>query len=211
MLEAGLRRRSWITLKCSGRDKPLAAMLRLLGVQNSNLVLGRDGAIEIQPSHFETENLIARKRFTVHEFFVLDGNLADGAAGLPDYDIVLNSIGDPDVESASLESAQRFIARQSAPHINSPERVLWTSRDRIYELLHDVEGVVVPKAYRLDSPPQDGPSFWRCRKARDRAARPGAAGRVAFGAGNGPDRRSGGLGKGRDGPPGWPGLRDRVP
>lgn len=67
---------------------------------------------------------------------------------LPRYDVVFNSIGDPDLTAPSADAVARFLKRNDRPLINRPEPVQQTFRDKIPDLLGDIKGVYAPRAIR---------------------------------------------------------------
>lgn len=73
----------------------------------------------------------------------------DQVAQLPQYDVVFNAIGDPDVTAASRDTVRRFLETCRKPVVNPPVAVARTSRDRIPELLKDIDDVLVPATVRL--------------------------------------------------------------
>lgn len=70
---------------------------------------------------------------------------------LPDYDLVFNAIGDPDVTGPTSAPVERFLAGCAKPVFNRPEAVERTARDRLPALLAAVPGVWVPRTVRLDT------------------------------------------------------------
>jgi len=69
-------------------------------------------------------------------------------AALPPYDVVFNTIGDPDLSGPSSETVARFLKRNARPVINRPEPVQRTFRHLIPDLLGDIDGVLAPKTVR---------------------------------------------------------------
>jgi hypothetical protein len=70
---------------------------------------------------------------------------------LPAYDVVFNTIGDPDLAGPSADKVRRFLEENLRPLINLPERVQQTFRHLIPEILDGIDGVVAPKTARLDA------------------------------------------------------------
>ncbi|MDI7776663.1 hypothetical protein [Asticcacaulis sp. EMRT-3] len=68
---------------------------------------------------------------------------------LPPYDVVFNSLGDPDLTGPSAEAVAQFLARNTRPVINRPERVQQTFRHLIPALLGDITGVCAPRTVRV--------------------------------------------------------------
>ncbi len=68
---------------------------------------------------------------------------------LPDYDVVFNTIGDPDLSGASQAAVERFLGRNHRPVINRPKPIQQTYRHLIPSRLGDIDGVLAPKTVRL--------------------------------------------------------------
>lgn len=68
---------------------------------------------------------------------------------LPAYDVVFNTIGDPDLAGPSEAAVERFLARNTRPVINRPEPVRRTFRHLIPARLEDIPGVLAPKTVRV--------------------------------------------------------------
>jgi len=68
---------------------------------------------------------------------------------LPDYDVVFNTIGDPDLSGPSQAVVTRFLGRNRRPVINRPEPVQQTFRHLVSARLGDIPGVVAPLTIRL--------------------------------------------------------------
>ena len=149
-LKTGIRQKPLYTTNCTNQKKCLASILQLTGVQNSYLKLTKDLKTIVKSGHFHTKYVIDDKKFTVHNFYVLDHNLSDHANTLPAFDLILNSISNPDTEPDSLEEADKFISKQEKPFINNPRTVLSMSRDKVSRLLSGVENLVAPKTIRAE-------------------------------------------------------------
>ncbi len=147
-LRRAVRHKPLYTTNCTNQKKCLARVLQLIGVQNSHFTLTGRGQPMVSTGHFNTTHLIDNSKFTVHKFLILDNNLSSYANNLPAFDVVLNSIGNPDTEPASLEEAYKFITQQNVPFINNPRAVFSTSRDNNYRLLNGAENLIVPKTIR---------------------------------------------------------------
>jgi tetratricopeptide (TPR) repeat protein len=73
------------------------------------------------------------------------------AEALPAFDLVFNAMGDPDLAGAAVLPASRFIAGCSKPVLNLPEAVASTSREKIPALLSGIDGLLVPKVWRVSA------------------------------------------------------------
>ena len=67
----------------------------------------------------------------------------------PDYDVVFNTIGDPDLAGPSAAAVERFLARNARPVINRPEPVRQTFRHLVPARLGDIDGVLAPRTVRV--------------------------------------------------------------
>jgi tetratricopeptide (TPR) repeat protein len=76
----------------------------------------------------------------------------DQFAQLPAFDLVFNTIGDPDLAGPSREPVRRFLATCARSVLNDPDKIARTHRDLTPALLGDLEGVVTPMAVRLTGP-----------------------------------------------------------
>lgn len=63
--------------------------------------------------------------------------------------VAFNCIADPDTHGRSLGLAERVLSEVKAPILNPPERIRATTRDNIYRLFRDTEGLKVPRTVRL--------------------------------------------------------------
>jgi tetratricopeptide (TPR) repeat protein len=91
------------------------------------------------------ENLLPRATITRLKLFVEYATEHDWAA-LPDYDVVFNAVGDADLMPAG--HWQEHVHRLGQSVINTPSHVARTRRDRLYPLLEDIPGIVVPRVIR---------------------------------------------------------------
>jgi tetratricopeptide (TPR) repeat protein len=71
------------------------------------------------------------------------------ATTLPPFDLVFNAMGDADMAGAASLPASEFIADCGKPVFNRPEVVALTSREKLPALLEGIEGLFVPKAWRI--------------------------------------------------------------
>ncbi len=131
----------------------LASILRLRGIQNAYYTLGKSQnqrpTLKLSGGNFSDVHLINRRKYTIINFFIMDGNLLR-YDGIPDHDIIVNSISDPDVERESLETLTEFIkANPRVPVINNPGRVLETTRDNNHRRLGHLPGIQFPRTVRV--------------------------------------------------------------
>lgn len=69
---------------------------------------------------------------------------------IEDYDILFNQISDPDTHKKVLNKLASLINRSKKRIvcINHPKSIFETSRDNIYDKLHDIEKLIVPKTVK---------------------------------------------------------------
>jgi tetratricopeptide (TPR) repeat protein len=77
------------------------------------------------------------ERWTLHRWYLPDG-AATPDLELPDYELVIDAIGESAAAQPALEAARRFIAAQTRPSINDPQRVHATARDALAATLAGV-------------------------------------------------------------------------
>lgn len=141
-----------LTPKPVAKGAARASILRLRGVEGAFYTLGLSGngerKLKLSTGNFSTTYLLRSGTFDVWEYLVLEDNLLGDAP--PEADVVINSIADPDVEAASLETVAAFLERHpKLPVINRPEAVLETARDENWQRLKDRDGLVFPVTLRL--------------------------------------------------------------
>ncbi|MBN4046371.1 tetratricopeptide repeat protein [bacterium AH-315-P15] len=135
------------------RDAP--KILRTLGAENTvyKLSLRSNGQVKRkrQGGHFTLKYLLDRKRYNFDNYYILGDNI-DRIAPAQTYDLLLNTIADPDVELSALKSLESYIAAHPKVQvINHPSKVISTSRDGNYQTFKDREGIYFPRTERLYS------------------------------------------------------------
>lgn len=96
-----------------------------------------------------TEYLLPQKCVT-RIVCVIEYARPEELARLPDYDLVFNAIGDPDVMDRVVEPMARFMATCGKPWINTAQAVARTARHRVPDLLGGLGHVVVPRTDRVE-------------------------------------------------------------
>ncbi len=94
------------------------------------------------------ENLLPPATVTRITWFV-DYAKPGEADRLPQFDLVFNAAGDPDMAGPLLPEVAEFLVRLKKPLLNPPDRVARTQRHLLPELLGGIDGVVVPPVVRL--------------------------------------------------------------
>jgi len=131
--------------------KPLARVMTVQGIEDGCFMVqtrrNKEFKVALRGGNFSDRYLIDRDKFAITSFFILGDNILSCA--LPDFDIIVNTIADPDREPQALATLNRFLgANPGVPVINHPEPVLKTTRDNNYRRLKDTAGMLMPKTVR---------------------------------------------------------------
>ena len=150
-LTEGVRNKPYIVN--SHDTDSLPRILRLRGIQNAYYTLGMNPnkrpTLKLSGGNFSDMHLINRKKYSIINFFVLDGNMLR-YDGPPEHDLIVNSISDPDVEHQSLDTLAEYLrVNPRVPVINDPGRVLETTRDNNHRRLGQIDGIHFPKTVRI--------------------------------------------------------------
>ena len=151
VLEGGIGRKPLFSQPCLRR--PAAKILKMRGIQNAFYTLGisRNGRpnLKLRGGNYSSRYLWNSSRFTTHNLWVLNNNIMD-LPGIPEHDVLVNTIADPDIERQSLETLSRYIdQRNDRPVINHPDHVLLTTRDSNYRRINRLDGFVFGKTMRV--------------------------------------------------------------
>jgi len=103
-----------------------------------------------QSGNIPHKYLLPADRYTRLNWFIEYASEGQ-AATLPAYDVVFNIIGDPDDAGGAESPVDAFLKAYPSDVINLPAKVAATRRDRLSDLLAGVDGLVTPKAVRLDA------------------------------------------------------------
>lgn len=157
-LRQGIALKPFMVKQCKG--KSLARILRVRGVDNSRYTLGLDSKrqykIKLSGGNFSDTCLTGMNQFSTINFLICGGNILN-FQGLPEYDIIMNSIADPDAEGKALQTLSRFLmCAPIRPVINRPDKVMLTTRDGNYRRFMNAKGIVFPKTIRLPISGGDG-------------------------------------------------------
>jgi hypothetical protein len=90
-----------------------------------------------------------------HEFLIkyaIDWASEAEESRLPPFDLVFNSVGDPDVAQPLTQRLEGFARRCGRSLLNRPAAVMRTQRHRLPKLLAGLDDVLVPPCVRLESP-----------------------------------------------------------
>ncbi len=107
--------------------------------------------------------------------WVIESAQDDQTDNLPDYDLVFNAMGDPDLVGESLGPVSRFAASCEKPLLNHPTNVARTARNHLPALLEGLDNVFVPSVWRfadqadwddsvVDQPSAAGPTCGLARR-----------------------------------------------
>jgi tetratricopeptide (TPR) repeat protein len=100
-------------------------------------------------------------RWALHRWYLPDAAAERGDVELPAYELVIDAIGESVEAQPALDAAQRFIASQSKPAINDPQRVHGLARDALAATLQHVRGCAAAPSRRVgrDELPQIASGF----------------------------------------------------
>lgn len=99
--------------------------------------------------HFTTKFLVSGPTYPEHRFTIARDNILRPGA-LPDFGVMLNTIADPDVETETLVTLNKYLAMHpGTPLINYPDQVLLTTRDANYQRLQGMAGIRFPETHRV--------------------------------------------------------------
>lgn len=93
--------------------------------------------------------VVDAERWTLHRWYLPDAAAERDDFALPDYDVVIDAIGESVDAQPALAAAQRFIGAQSKPVINAPLRVRGTARDALAATLAGIAGCAVAPVRRI--------------------------------------------------------------
>ncbi len=150
-LRAGVKRNPITVSTCV--TEPRARILRLRGVQNAYYTLGqsRKGQhkLKLRGGNFSSRYFWDAADYTTISYLVLNNNLLHPNR-IPKFDVVINTIADPDVELLSLQTAAQFLEHNpTLSVINDPTRVMESTRDNNYQRLLDIDGIEMGKSIRV--------------------------------------------------------------
>lgn len=128
-------------------------MLNVLGVNDRNridVVLNK-GSLSNSDMHF-TGNLplvefLASKDIVVDKIAL--GGQKPGSIDVQRPDVIFNSICDPDSNRKTLQNLIKIIEALKSKVINDPQKILQTSRDKIYTMLKGSDQFYMPKTIKV--------------------------------------------------------------
>ncbi len=94
------------------------------------------------------EHLFPHQRNNTIEW-ILEYDADPAQPQLPAYDLVFNAMGEPDMTSRFTGQVESFLRHCAKPVLNSPDRVARTARDLSAGLFSAIDGLVVPRVWRL--------------------------------------------------------------
>ena len=98
------------------------------------------------------DHLLPERDFTRIWWFI-DHAPDPRTEALPAHDIVFNALGDPDMTEGFDARLAAFLGANSKKLLNHPACVALTRRDRLADVLSDLDGLVVPRLCRIEGAP----------------------------------------------------------
>lgn len=133
-------------------ERPCAIIMRGQNATFPQIVInaGKKYSVVMRGGHFTTKYLLARDELAQLRYTIV-GDTPVQPDKLPDHDLLINTIADPDAEAPALRSLQDFLDTGSyeKPVINHPDRVFRTTRDANYQRFRDTPGVTFPHTERF--------------------------------------------------------------
>jgi len=146
ILKKGLDVQPWYTEDAEQMSQ--GHILSLSGLGHCRFDLNTTNTIYLNGAHFNTQWLIDAKKYQRTRFYIFDKNI-EHLQQLPEHQLLVNTISDPDLEKSSLLSLSVFLEKHPELQvINHPDQVLKTTREQNYQRLKDVEGLIFPRTYR---------------------------------------------------------------
>lgn len=145
------------------------------------------------PRNIPLDFVVDTERWTLHRWYLPDDAFLRGELELPEYELVIDAIGESVDARAALEAADKFIFAQEMPALNDPARVPATARDALAATLSGVAGCAVAPVQRVPAAelrfvvggwpllvrPTDSHGGKQLERVDDAAALAAYAGRVA--------------------------------
>ncbi len=147
ILSQGIENTPWYLSGENSNNK--IPVISFAGFQNSKYDIDDHNKVKIDGGHFYSKYLIDEKKIARYRYHIVNRNIETDKT-LPDCQLYINTISDPDLEAKSLASLSRFM--QSANEINiinHPDKIMQTTRDGNYNRLHHLDGLTFPKTIRL--------------------------------------------------------------
>ena len=121
------------------RDSGIVKVLKI--TDNNTLRFVNQGTCNIY-STLETDRID-------RSLLILDTNPQQNI-NIGNVDVIFNQLSDPDSHRISITKANAVCQQVNNTYcINHPDKVINTSRERIYELLKDLPGIVIPQTIRF--------------------------------------------------------------
>lgn len=111
----------------------------------------RLGALGLYEGNTDIDHKLDQEQFSIHGLFVNPrafkhmGTLLDQAEG-----VLFNCITDPDINPLCLANLNMALKQKPRPIINHPRQVMQTRRHDVAARLQGIDGLIVPKAIRVD-------------------------------------------------------------
>ena len=112
--------------------------------------MNADISFEIGGGSYDLNALLSLDNFDVTRVFLLDSEaLWDQLESLRKCKLIINAVSDAEVASESLAVASALCNKINRQIINSPKRVLGTSREDVATLADSIEGILAPPTIKI--------------------------------------------------------------
>ncbi len=147
VLKQGVKRAPWYLSQT--HSKSALSLISFSGLQHAAYTLDSNNQVNLDGGHFYSKYLIDEEKFNRYRYHIFNKNI-ESEKSLPQSQLYINTISDPDLEMHSLKSLLIFLDKQSdVAIINHPEKVIETTRDKNYQRLKKIDGLYFPKTLRL--------------------------------------------------------------
>ena len=123
------------------------SLYRIKGPENPRVrllaIMGPGNMLDNTP----LDLLIETTRIRLDLLFMRPGD--DLPATIPDHDVAFVAIGESDKNAALLRRIAHVVTDWPRPLINLPHHIQNCARDACYSLLKDIEGILIPRTWRL--------------------------------------------------------------
>lgn len=138
-------------MQSSGHTYPIKSKVGILKGTDNVAEYLRLGALGLYEGNTDIDHRLDQEKFSIHGLFVNPrafkhlGTLLDQAEG-----VLFNCITDPDINPQCLANLNMALKQKPRNIINHPRQVLQTRRHNVAARLQGIDGLIVPKAIRVD-------------------------------------------------------------
>ena len=130
---------------------PSVLILHTGELYDYNVIISSGMIFEIPYGSYDLSALIDAGDYRSARLFLVDRKfLGDIVHRLECFDVVINTVSDPEIAFKSLDMAADICDKINRPIINHPKYVLNTSRESVSNLAQSVPGILSPRTVQID-------------------------------------------------------------